>query len=115
MIMEKRHAPQALFRSIGRDGADWLFVVGCNGGWAITRDGNEVALGTRKPASIDAGVRKFMSLTRVTARSDTACDPVVGSLLDWIERGGSATTKVAKNQGRIRPHASKESSACLAI
>jgi hypothetical protein len=114
MIMEKQHASQALFQSIGRDGADWLFVVGCDGGWAITRNGNEVAFGTRKPASIDAGVRKFMSLTRFTIGSDTACNPVVGSFLDRIERGGSATTKVAK-QETISPHASRELAACSVI
>jgi hypothetical protein len=90
-----------------------MFVVGCDGGWAIMRNGNEVGLGTGKQASIDAGVQKFLSLTCVIVGSDSACDPVVGALLDQMERGGAVTVKVAKYQGRIRPHASKESSAYM--
>jgi hypothetical protein len=111
--MGNRRASQALFRSLGRDGTDWLFVVGCDAGWAIMRNGKEVGLGTGKQASIDAGVQKFLSLTRVIVGSDAACDPVVGALLDRIERGGAATVKVAKYQGGIRPHASKGSSVYL--
>jgi len=111
--MRKKHVSQALFQSVGRDGTDWLFVVGCDGGWAIMRNGNEVGLGAGKQASIDAGVQKFLSLTRVIAGRDGACDSVVGALLDRIERGGAATVKVAKYQGGIRPHASKGSSVYL--
>lgn len=107
--MEKEHVSQPLFQSVSRNGADWLFVVGCDGGWAIMRNGNEVGHGMGKPASIDAGVQKFLSLTRVIVGSDAACDPAVGALLDRIEREGPATLKVPKDQRTIRPHASKES------
>jgi hypothetical protein len=108
-VMGKKHESQALFQSVGRDGTDWLFVVGCDGGWAIMRNGIEVGLGTGTQASIDAGVRKFLSLTRVIVGSDAACDPAVGALLDRIEREGPATLKVPKDQRTIKPHASKES------
>ena len=113
--MDKIHVPQALFRSVGPDGANWLFVVESDDGWAITCNGNEVARGTGKQASIDAGVWKFLSLTRVIVGSDAACDPVVGDLLARIERGRSATAKVAKYEGTIEPHASKESAANLIV
>jgi len=105
--MEKANGSQALFQSVGRDGTDWQFVVGSDGGWAIMLNGNEVGLGTGKQASIDAGVRRFMSLTRVIVGSDAACDPVVGPLVDRIERAASATTaKVAKYQPAISPRLS---------
>jgi hypothetical protein len=90
-----------------------LFVVGCDGGWAILRNGNEVGFGTGKQTSIDAGVQKFLSLTRVIAGRDGACDSVVGALLDRIERGGAATVEVAKYRGGTSPHVSKGSSAYL--
>ena len=109
----ENYVSQALFQSVGRDGTHWLFVVGSDGGWAITRDGNEVGRGTGEQPSIDAGVQKFLSLTRVIVGSKAACDPVVGAMLDRIERGRSATVKVAKYQGGIKPHASKGSSAHL--
>jgi hypothetical protein len=86
--MEKAHGSQELFHSVGKDGTDWLFVVGCDGGWAIMRNGNEVGLGTGSRASIDAGVRKFISLTRVSAGSNAACNPAIGPLVDRIESGG---------------------------
>lgn len=113
IIMEKKLVSQALFRSVGQDGANWLFVVEGDDGWAITRNGNEVGRGSGKQTSIDAGVQKFLSLTRVIGGPQPACDPIVGALLDRIERERSATAKVAKYQGMIRPHASKESPANL--
>jgi hypothetical protein len=106
IIVEKTDGSQSLFRSVGRDGIDWQFVVGSDGGWAITRNGNQVGRGTGSQASIDGGVRKFMSLTRGTVGSDAACDSVVGPLIDRIERGTSATAKVAKYQPTLRPQAS---------
>jgi len=63
IVMRKRHAAQALFQSVGLDGADWLFIAGCDGGWAIMRNGNEVGVDTGKHSSIDAGIQKFISLT----------------------------------------------------
>jgi hypothetical protein len=101
--MVNTQGSQALFHSVGRDGTDWLFVAGCDGGWAILRNGNEVGLGTGSQVSINAGVRKFMSLTRVIVGSDAACDPAVGPLLDRIERGASATAMVAKFQSTSNP------------
>jgi len=105
--MKNRQASQALFQSIGVDGAEWLFVVGCDGGWAIMLDGKEVRLGTSRQASIETGVKKFLSLTRIAPGSEAACDPVVGALLDRIESGISATAKVANCVGSIGPSASK--------
>jgi hypothetical protein len=111
--MEKGQVSQALFQSLGPDGIDWLFIVGCDGDWTITRNGNEVSRGTGEQASIGPGVRMFLKLTHGSAGSHAACDPPVGRLLDRIEREAPVTVKVPKYQGRIRPHASKESSAYL--
>jgi hypothetical protein len=113
MIMEKEQVSQSLFQSVGRDGTDWLFVVGCDGDWTITRNGNEFRRGTGEQASIGPGVRKFLKLTHVSVNSHAASDPALGRLLDRIERKAPATVKVPKYRGRIRPHASKESSAYL--
>jgi hypothetical protein len=63
IVMRKRHVAHALFQSVGRDGGDWLFIVGRDGGWVIMRNGNEVDLDTGKHSSIDAGIQKFISLT----------------------------------------------------
>jgi len=115
IIMEKKLVSQALFRSVGQDGANWLVVVKGDDGWAITCNGKEVGRGSGKQTSIDAGVQKFLSLTRVIVGSDAACDPVVGDLLDRIERGRSTTAKVAKYEGTIGPHESKESPAHLTV
>jgi hypothetical protein len=104
--MGGRHAPQALFESIGKDGTHWLFVVGGDGGWAIMRNGVEFDIGTGKPASVVAGVTKFLSLTHIIAECDVASDPVLTELLDRIESRGPATRKVAKEPGEIRPQAS---------
>jgi len=107
--MGNRRASQALFRSLGRDGADWLFVVRSDDGWGISRNGIEIDTGER--TSVIRGVDEFLSLTRVIAGAK--CSAAVDTLLDRIKRGGSTTVKVAKYQGRIRPHASKEPSAYL--
>ena len=104
--MENADGSQALFQSVGRDGSDLRFVVRSDGSWAIMRNGNEVGRGTSRQASIDGGVRKFMSLTRVIASSAAACDPVIGPLLDRIERGDSSPAKIAKDQPMITRHAS---------
>jgi hypothetical protein len=111
--MEKGQVSQALFQSLGPDGIDWLFIVRGGGDWTITRNGNELGHGTGEQASLDAGLRKFLKLTHVSVGAAAACDPAVGRLLDRIERDAPATVKVPKYQGRIRPHASKESSAYL--
>jgi hypothetical protein len=106
--MEKGRVTQALFQTLGADGIDWLFIVGCDGDWTIRRNGNEVGRGTGEQASIGPGVRKFLQLTRASVGSDGACDPAVGGLLDRIERGAPAKVKVPKYQGRVRTHASKD-------
>jgi hypothetical protein len=106
--MEKGRVSQALFRSLGADGIDWLFIIGCDGGWTITRNGTEVDHGMGEQASIGPGVRKFLKLTNVGVSSDAACDPAVGRLLDRIKREAPATVKVPKSQRSIRTHASKD-------
>jgi hypothetical protein len=107
--MTNTRASQALFRKVGEDGADWLFVIRSHDGWAITRNGEEVEVGER--ASVAAGVGKFMSLTRVVVASDAAaCDPAVGALLDRIEQGRPAAVKTAKSHERSKPRALKEAS-----
>jgi hypothetical protein len=113
IVMKTKNLSQALFQSVGRGETDWLFVVRSEFEWAITRNGVEVAIGTGKNLSVDTGVQKFLSLTRVIAGSDAACNSVVGALLDRIERERPATAKFGKYQGRIGPHASIESSAYL--
>ena len=55
-------AAQAMFRSM-RDGTCWLFVILSDHGWAITRDGQTVVVGTNYPASIRSGVQKYLSWT----------------------------------------------------
>jgi hypothetical protein len=112
--MRDRHSSQALFQSIGKDGTNWLFVVGCDGGWAIMRNGKEFDIGTGETASVVGGVKNFLSLTHVIADCDVASDPVLTGLLDRIERGGSATGKVAKHLRKVRPYTSQASSALSA-
>lgn len=56
-------AGRANLRSVGADGTHWLLVVQPDNGWAILGDGERVAVGTASPASIDSGVRSFLSLT----------------------------------------------------
>ena len=72
--MKDRRASQALFQSISSDGTDWLFVVGCDSGWAIKRNGMEVHLGYGDRSSVIRGVQKFLLLTRVPVGSDAVCD-----------------------------------------
>ena len=52
----------ALFKSASDLGAQWLFVI-LPDGWAITRDGEQIAAGTGDRASIDEGVKQFLTLT----------------------------------------------------
>jgi hypothetical protein len=108
IIMEKGQVSQALFQSLGPDGIDWLFIVGCDGDWTITRNGNEVGRGTGEQASLSAGLRNFLNLTHVSAGAAATCDPAVGRLLDRIEREAPATVNVPKYRRRIRTPASKD-------
>ena len=91
--MRGRYASQALFHSIGKDGTNWLFVVGRDGGWAIMRNGQVFDIGTGEPGSVVGGVRNFLSLTHVIPDFDVASDPVLTGLIDRIERGGSASRR----------------------
>jgi hypothetical protein len=86
MIMSEKYASQPLFQIIGNDGTNWLFVVGCDGGWAIMRDGKEFEIGTGEPASVICGVKNFLSLTHIIADCNVTSDPVLAGLLDRIER-----------------------------
>jgi hypothetical protein len=108
--MRDRNASQALFQSIGKDGTNWLFVVGCDSGWAILRNGNVFDIGIGEPESVVHGVKKFLSLTRVIADFDGASDPVPTGPVDRIERGGSVTGKVPKQLRKARSPASQRSS-----
>jgi hypothetical protein len=110
ITMKDRHASQALFQSIGKDGTHWLFVAGCDNGWAILRNGNVFDIGTGEPASALHGVKKFLSLTHVTADFDVATDPVLAGPVNRIERGGSATGKVPKQLRKVRSYTSQRSS-----
>ena len=72
--MNINRAAQALFKSVGADGTRWRLVVRPDDGWAIMRDGKPVAVGTGNRASIDSGVRRFLSLTVAgEARPGAAC------------------------------------------
>jgi hypothetical protein len=106
--MEKGQVSQALFQSLGRDGTDWLFIIGCDGDWMITRNGHTIGRGNGEQSSIGPGVRKFVKLTHGGAGSDAACSPAVGRLLDRIECEAPAALKVQKYQRRIRTPASKD-------
>lgn len=106
--MEKGQVSQALFQSRGGDGTDWLFIVGCDGDWMITRNGNAVGRGNGEQSSIGPGVRKFVKLTHGGVDSDAGCSPAVGELLDRIERETPARVRVPKYQRRIRTAASKD-------
>lgn len=71
MVNNAKCVGSGLFRSVSMDGAHWLLAILPNDGWAITRDGEPVAAGTARHASLDAGVRKFMALTLTP--SDPGC------------------------------------------
>ncbi len=66
MVRTNNGAARTIFRKISDDGTCWLFVVLADDGWAITRNGERVAVGRNNSTSINFGVRKYMSLTTVT-------------------------------------------------
>jgi hypothetical protein len=113
MRMANGYVVRPLFRARTEDGSHWMFVVLPDDWWMITRNGKEVGIGTSERASIAAGVKEFLSLTRAMVGSKAGCNAAVGAQLDRIERGRTAAVKVAKSQGRVRPHAPKGSSAHL--
>ena len=61
--MNRNRATQASFRSVGADGTHWLLVMRSYDRWAILRGGKRAAVATGSRASIDSGVRRFLSLT----------------------------------------------------
>jgi hypothetical protein len=64
MAMEmgkRKRVAQPLFHSVSDDGTRWLFVVGSGGGWAITRNGEHVEIGTGDQRSVHSGVEKFLA------------------------------------------------------
>lgn len=63
MVKVNNGPMQAIFRTISDDGTCWLFVVLSDDGWAITRNGERVAVGASTSTSIGFGVRKYLSLT----------------------------------------------------
>jgi hypothetical protein len=69
MSIGSERAAQAVFQSISDDGADWLFVILPDDRWAITRNGEKIAVGAGTGASIAAGVLKFRLLTAAMAES----------------------------------------------
>jgi len=93
--MKNKRAPQPLFQSVSPEGTDWLFFVGSDGDWAITRNGKEFDIGTSEPKSVVGGVKKYFSLIHAAAARDIAADPVLNALLDRIDRG-SATAEITK-------------------
>ena len=50
-IDEKKRAAQPLFQSVSDDGTRWLFIVLSGDGWAITRNGKHVEMGTADEAA----------------------------------------------------------------
>jgi hypothetical protein len=97
-----------LFRSLSRDGTDWVFVVGCDGNWTITRNGEDISRGNGGQASIGPAAREFVKLTHGSAPSNAGCDPAVGKLLNRIEREAPANgADIRVHQKRIGAHLSK--------
>ena len=62
--VKKKRAAQPLFQSVGDDGTLWLFVCFSGDGWAITRNGEQIEIGTADQRSVHSGVQKFLTFTR---------------------------------------------------
>jgi hypothetical protein len=84
MIRSKNPAGKALFRSVSKDGTDWLFVNLWDEGWAITRDGERTAAGGCDARSIAFGVQTFLSLSKAVVVA-AASNAAVRQHLDRIE------------------------------
>src|ERR1041385_5898771 len=69
MNMGRARTAQAVFQSISDDGANWLFVILADDRWAITRNGEHLAVGAGTRASIGAGVEEFRRRTAVVAEN----------------------------------------------
>jgi hypothetical protein len=78
-----RHGKQReLFASVSDDGTRWAFEVLREDGWAITRNGVRVAVGTADRASVASGVKTYRALTH--SATGAQCDPIVQKHLDRI-------------------------------
>jgi hypothetical protein len=90
-----------LFKAVSENQIRLAFVIFPDDRWAITRDGERVALGTVDRSSLQAGVEQFATLTHpaTEASACAACDPVVQSHLDRIE---SPIPLGASGKGRRR-------------
>jgi len=78
MANGKNGALQALFRAISDDGTCWLFVVLSDDRWAITRNGDRVAVGANNDASVNFGVRKFRTLATDEVKARRTKPQIVG-------------------------------------
>jgi hypothetical protein len=78
MANGKNGAMQALFRAISDDGTCWLFVVLSDDGWAITRNGDRVAVGANNGTSVNFGVRKFRALATAEVKARGTMPQIVG-------------------------------------
>jgi hypothetical protein len=91
-------ACQELFESISASGTRWVFVGLPDNGWAITCNGQRIAVGTGESRSIRAGVAQFTALTHPVVGAPQ-CDPAVQEHLDVIEGqmqpGGKGTRRPA--------------------
>ena len=88
---------QKLFESVCDRGTRWLFIVLRDDRWAITRNGEQVATGTSDRVSLQAGVAKFVTLTRPVA-AGSRCDPIVREHLDRIEAGTARCIRSARSE-----------------
>jgi hypothetical protein len=61
---KKKRAAQPLFQSVSGDGTHWFFVCLSGDGWAITRNGQHIEVGTADQRSVHSGVQKFLAFTR---------------------------------------------------
>jgi hypothetical protein len=60
----KRRTAQPLLHSTSDDGTRWLYVVHHGNGWEIMRNGARVERGPAGARSIQAGVDRFLIVTR---------------------------------------------------
>jgi hypothetical protein len=84
MTTRENGAGRELLESVSDNGTRWAFVILTDDGWAITRNGQRIAVGTADPKSIHAGVAQFATVTHPAA-GESLCDPVVQNYLNRIE------------------------------
>ena len=62
-MSEKKGGAQPLLQCVTADGTRWIFVSLCGDGGTILWNGQHLEMGTGHPASLRAGVDKFLRLT----------------------------------------------------